>query len=118
MEADEILDRGAQKIQTRGWCRNGFSNNKGEICAMGALRMGLHNSVIHPIKNTDEYYRALHALAEVFVEQYGADTSRPHWATTDFSTIARVNDRVAESVQEIISCMEKAAVNLRSEAID
>lgn len=123
MKADEILTQGAEKI-AGGWCRRAFTKtlirqtsdgNAVELsdgyCAMGAMRKAAFGDAnFIPTTEMREYYRAEHALAEVMCEQFNPPGV---WQDRPFSVIACVNDYRAQSKDEIIACMEKAAANLR-----
>lgn len=135
MKADEILDRGAEKIAA-GWCRNSFSQRgvfdgvSDRFCAMGAMReVALGKAHYIPAKVAfgdvcDEYWKAEAALADVMREQFPTIPVKQTWAGSGATIddyylspediIANANDLQAQTKEEIVACMEKAAVNLRS----
>lgn len=36
-----VLARAADVIRTRGWCRDAFQNDQGQVCAIGAIRIAV-----------------------------------------------------------------------------
>lgn len=45
MTLDEIMDRAADIIDARGWCRGEAINGRGEVCVLGALSFAGDSSV-------------------------------------------------------------------------
>lgn len=112
MKADEILDRAAAKIAD-GWCKEAYEDD-GNVCSMGAIfsvALGIANPYLdNPYFDlSSEIALAVQALAKTMAEQYGF--SAPNgWGG---STVIQVNDEYAKDVAEVVTCMEKAAANLR-----
>jgi hypothetical protein len=39
MSATEIMERAADVIDEKGWCKRSFQNAQGEVCVLGALKL-------------------------------------------------------------------------------
>jgi hypothetical protein len=81
------------------------------VCAMGGMRAAYYgNPLTHPSTTDMEYLKAMDALAEVMVQEFSIPFPEVHGS---WELIAKGNDDPATCKEDVIACMEKAAVNLR-----
>ncbi len=110
MTPAEALRQAAIEIQQRGWTQGTIRNDAGNVCAVGAL----HYAVFGKLSSTSEWadckiWRdAKQALWDVLIEQYSLEP----WRQSQGIAIGFVNDKLVQSAEELISCMEKAATRL------
>lgn len=139
--AHEILEAGARELERCGLHRGGFTTLGGDgdspVCGMGAMRraaFGAASVLPRPSfgLNVDAYDRAEGALAKVMAEQLGVPVvyttpirycvgsmkegtfwNRVGEPKTAFDIIKDGNDEYAVGTEDMVACMEKAAVGLR-----
>jgi hypothetical protein len=81
------------------------------VCAMGAMNTAYLGSPTNvPLTTNTEYTKALQALAEVMVQEFSIPSPEDQ---DPWELIAKGNDDPATCKEDVIACMEKAAVNLR-----
>jgi hypothetical protein len=131
MKSSEILRGAAAEIEKRGWCQGFTEDAQGRVCTMGAIQqsdepfsffMGRAWGEAHRLQ--DERLRpVLKSLAKTFEEQLGvyppslSEGPPPGAAWLDWlgPFIANVNDLPTTTREDILSCMEKAAVGLEEQ---
>ncbi len=116
MNASEALLAAANEVD-RGWARMTYKTCNGELCSIGALRKVIFGTV-NPTINEQETYplnaiyrQAQSALRKTMCEQFDPDVTIPP-KQNDPSTIALINDVFATNKEEIIACMQKAAIEV------
>jgi hypothetical protein len=119
MNASEALSAAAREVES-GWARMTYKTCNGELCSIGALRKVIFGKV-HPTMDELEQYplnaiyrQAQSALRKTMCEQFDPDRTIPP-KQNDPSTIALINDVFASNKEEIIACMEKAAIEVENE---
>ena len=105
--AADLLDLAADNLEIRGWCRGAMLTPDGHVCAVGAID--------HAYRvNTTTRDTATTALAEVLATDYGYPLGADGLCNNK-EAIFHINDHLAESGQEIATCMRRAAARLREQ---
>lgn len=115
MEAAEILEKAADKLESGEWAWNQYSapgtgHTDGGVCALQAL----YRISNYPLSNKEEYaevVNALHAVIPPTMDSAYVTFSDPRG---NGYRIARWNDLLAKNVHEVVDKMKEAAKNLRN----
>ncbi len=106
----QVLRQAIVEIQRRGWTQYALQDAAGQVCAMGALHYAISGS-LHPKTMNADQARILDAitptLSRVMHEQY--PSAKPTFGVT------YMNDHDVNNAEELIACMEKAAMMLEEE---
>ena len=107
-ESAEILERAAELLETRGWCRDTYSNEAGQHCAMGAL-----STVAADTMHRIEYADALAVLAAALLRSGHVRGDLGEWP---LSVVVQWNDYPFRTADEVIETLKLVAKDLRNEA--
>lgn len=100
----ELSDSAIEIIRKRGWTKGNFVNNRGEVCAVGAVFTAssqCHNITrINAFSPEHEQAKALIVRMEEILQREGDCGYRP--------ALTWWNDYVAKSVEDVILLIKKA----------
>lgn len=105
-EIGNIIAKAAQEIETRGWCRGSLQNERGEVCALGALHYAM-------VGHWDgDYWKNDHqreAVLKVLAAHLPADFEGryPYPA----SRVVSYNNYPGRTKQDMLELFEKAAAD-------
>lgn len=98
MEPAEVLRRAADVLRERGWVQGTYVDGGGACCVRGAVNVVLYGAPVS-IECCDEEVQAMSALAAVAgIPKHGS--------------ISLWNDRQGRTLDEVLTALERAAVEL------
>lgn len=115
----EILDLSASILDAQGWCQQTEENDKGQFCALGAVR-----EAVDRLKYRGTWYQdvwwATHRLAEQVSEPDAPLVTYTYVANTSVDSLAvvRWNDDHRRTREDVTAAMQKAAAKARELVAD
>lgn len=107
-EIGNIIAKAAKEIETRGWCQGTLENDKGEVCALGAVHhvlVGRCNFWHRGYEQSDQRDAALKVLAAHIPADFESHFPRSS------SRVVTYNNAKGRTKQDMLELFEKAALD-------
>lgn len=87
-----VLARAADVIRERGWCRDAFQNDQGQVCAIGAIRIAVGGDAFGVGPNWVGMNDAVNVLRNRILEETGCHYEIQSWndAQSDAESVLKL----------------------------
>lgn len=115
LEAAELLEKGAEILEQRGWCRLVLQSREGQYCAIGSLIAADKGLPLQLPVDLWEM-KSVPSLAMKRLADAVNPCCIPNIPNNAWTRIARWNNQVDRTAGEVIDAMRQTAKDLRNEA--
>jgi hypothetical protein len=100
MNATTILRDSIKVLKRLGWTKHTYQNAKGNVCAVGAMRVAAYGTTQDLAMHSKSEYLKARKMVQAVVEKRSGEPKG----------IGNYNDHTARSVDDIISLFEEASL--------